>query len=38
VQVLAGLESGERIVVYAEASLSQRSRIHVVERIPGVPE
>lgn len=37
VQVLAGLRGGERIVVYSEKALAPGSRIHVVERIPGVP-
>ncbi len=36
VQVLDGLKEGERIVVHSEKPLSARSRLHVVERIPGV--
>ena len=36
VQVLEGLEAGDTIVLYSEKALSERSRIHVVERIPGV--
>jgi len=36
VQVLRGLAAGERIVVYSEKALGARSRIQVVERIPGV--
>lgn len=36
VQVLGGLQAGERVVVYSEKALTARSRIHVVERIPGV--
>ena len=36
VQVLEGLEAGDAIVLYSEKALSERSRIHVVERIPGV--
>lgn len=36
VQVTEGLEAGERIVVYSEKALGPRSRIHVVEHIPGV--
>lgn len=36
VQVLTGLESGDRIVVYSARLLSARSRITVVDRIPGV--
>ncbi len=36
VQVLEGLKDGDRIVVYSEKALTSRSRIHVVERIPGV--
>ncbi len=35
VQVLEGLKAGDRIVVYSEKALSPKSRIHVVERIPG---
>jgi RND family efflux transporter MFP subunit len=38
VQVLAGLEAGDRIVVYSEKALTARSRIHVVERIPGTSQ
>lgn len=36
VQVTEGLRDGDRIVVYSEKALGPRSRIHVVERIPGV--
>lgn len=36
VQVAAGLESGARVVVYREKALTERSRLHVVEQIPGV--
>ncbi len=36
VQVLDGLEGGERLVVYSEKVLKAHSRIRVVERIPGV--
>ncbi len=36
VQVLKGLENGERIVVYSEKALTARSRVHVVDHIPGV--
>lgn len=35
VQVLGGLATGDRIVVYSEKALTARSRIHVVERLPG---
>lgn len=35
VQVVEGLKKGDRIVVYSEEALDPRSRIHVVERIPG---
>lgn len=37
VQVLEGLKAGDRVVIYSEKALSTHSRIHVVERIPGVP-
>lgn len=36
VQVHDGLKEGEQVVVYSEKALSARSRINVVERIPGV--
>ncbi|MEO7254102.1 MAG: efflux RND transporter periplasmic adaptor subunit [Casimicrobium sp.] len=36
VQVREGIKSGDQIVTYSEKTLSARSRIHVVERIPGV--
>lgn len=35
VQILDGLQSGDRLVVYSEKALTERSRIHVVDRIPG---
>lgn len=38
VQVLEGLSEGDSIVVYSEKALSARNRVHVVERIPGVPQ
>lgn len=36
VQIRDGLAAGERIVSYSERALAAHSRIHVVERIPGV--
>ncbi|MCC7549459.1 MAG: efflux RND transporter periplasmic adaptor subunit [Burkholderiales bacterium] len=36
VQVHKGLASGDRLVVYSEKALTARSRIRVVERLPGV--
>jgi RND family efflux transporter MFP subunit len=36
VQVRSGLKVGDQIVVYSENTLSTRSRVHVVERLPGV--
>jgi HlyD family secretion protein len=36
VQVRDGLKNGDRIVMYSEKALSVRSRVHVVEHIPGV--
>lgn len=36
VQVIDGLEEGERVVVYSEKALTKQSRIHVASRIPGV--
>ena len=35
VQVIEGLKAGERIVVYSEKALGPKSRIRVVESIPG---
>ncbi len=35
VQVVEGLKTGDRIVVYSEKALGPRSRVHVVEHIPG---
>ncbi|MBN8716954.1 MAG: efflux RND transporter periplasmic adaptor subunit [Xanthomonadales bacterium] len=35
VQVLDGLKTGDRIVVYSEKALTAKTRVHVVERIPG---
>ena len=37
VQVRAGLAAGDQVVVYSEKALTARSRVSVVERIPGVP-
>lgn len=36
VQVLEGLKAADTIVLHSEKVLTARSRIHVVERIPGV--
>lgn len=36
VQIKSGLETGDRIVVYSEKEITSHSRIHVVDRIPGV--
>jgi len=35
VQVLDGLKAGDAIVLFSEKALSERSRIHVVERLTG---
>ncbi len=35
VQVLDGLKEGDQIIVYSEKAISARSRIRVVEQIPG---
>ncbi len=35
VQVVAGLEPGDHVVAYSEKALGPRSRIRVVERVPG---
>lgn len=36
VQILDGLNTGQRVVVYSQRSLKARSRIKIVERLPGV--
>lgn len=36
VQVREGLKNGDQVVTYSEKVLTARSRIHVVDRIPGV--
>lgn len=36
VQVREGLKEGDQVVAYSEKALTVRSRIHVVESIPGV--
>ncbi|MHB8834830.1 MAG: efflux RND transporter periplasmic adaptor subunit [Candidatus Methylomirabilia bacterium] len=36
VQILEGLTAGERVVVYSPRALTPRSRIKVVERLPGM--
>lgn len=36
VQVLQGLQAGERIVVHSEKALAANKRLQIVERIPGV--
>lgn len=38
VQVTAGVSPGDRIVVYSSQALGARSRIKVVDRIPGVSQ
>ena len=37
VQVREGLKAGDHIVVYSEKALTPRSKIDVVDQIPGVP-
>ena len=36
VQVREGLKNGDQVVIYSEKALTTRSRIHVVDHIPGV--
>ena len=36
VQVREGLKNGDQVVIYSEKALTARSRIHVVDHIPGV--
>lgn len=38
VQVREGLNAGDQVVIYSEKALTLRSRIHVVENIPGAPQ
>lgn len=38
VQVRDGLKDGDQVVTYSEKALTARSRIHVVDHIPGVPQ
>lgn len=38
VQVRKGLKTGDRVVAYSENALNEHSRIHVVDRIPGVKQ
>lgn len=35
VQVLDGLKEGDQVIAYSEKAISARSRIHVVDKIPG---
>lgn len=36
VRILGGVDVGDRVVVYSEKALSKRSRLHIVEQLPGV--
>ena len=36
VQVLEGLSVGDQIVLYSAKTLSAKSRINIVDRLPGV--
>lgn len=36
VQILEGLKTGDRVVTYSQRALTSRSRIKVVDRLPGV--
>jgi HlyD family secretion protein len=36
VQLLDGLSTGQRVVVYSQRSLKARNRVKIVERLPGV--
>lgn len=38
VQVVEGLNQGERVVLFSEKALTARSRIHVVERLAGAAQ
>lgn len=38
VQVREGLNNGDQVVTYSERALTARSRVHIVDRIPGVSE
>lgn len=36
VQVIEGLRTGERVVVYSQRTLTAKSRVKIVDRLPGV--
>ena len=36
VQIVSGIEANDRVVVYSQQALDERSRIRVVERLPGL--
>ncbi len=38
VQVREGIKNGDQVVTYSEKALTARSRVHIVDRIPGVSE
>lgn len=38
VQVIEGLKTGERVVVYSQRTLTAKSRVKIVDRLPGVPK
>ncbi len=38
VQIREGLKNGDQVVAYSENALNKRSRIHVVDHIPGVAQ
>ncbi|MEZ5840824.1 MAG: efflux RND transporter periplasmic adaptor subunit [Hyphomicrobiales bacterium] len=37
-QVLSGLAAGDAVVLYSQRALSARSRVTVVDKLPGVPQ
>lgn len=38
VQVTKGLKTGEKVVVYSQKTLNSKSRVKVVERLPGIKQ
>jgi RND family efflux transporter MFP subunit len=38
VQVKQGLKTGDQVVIYSEKALTSRSRIYLVDNIPGTPQ
>ncbi|MCC7464410.1 MAG: hypothetical protein IT480_18350 [Gammaproteobacteria bacterium] len=37
VQVLDGLRAGDQVILYSEAAINARSRLRIVDALPGIP-